>query len=804
MRYNVTSKDVQPLVATGLVPLVLERGSIAAACKVLNEAIRAVGDDRVLHPNRIHALLSDDVARSVNKATIELVTEAIDHLRDGGWSPWNGDFTLQLAELSERAAPLFSNEGNGLSEVADMLGVPQAVLRVAMMAVAGVDGEKLLKSPNPERRSGPDWTYQDVAVSRCLDALRRRPTGNIGLVLPTGAGKTRTALRIILEILARSNQPRARVIWITHRKTLRTQAYRELHKLLESGSDARLPSNAADLAARIHFAMVSEVERLLQAEVPALVIVDEAHHAAALSYQPLFEAHHDFPLLLLTATPNRTDKLPIGIDEIAFTITYRELADRSAIIVPHFEPIPVPDFDWSESSLADLADRLANETADRFTKTLVLVTRIDQVRAFYEAFATRIEAEPDHPLKSDDIGYIHGAGNSHGLENEDFLARFADKPRALLVSAQMLLEGFDDPAIDAVVITYQTESVIKLMQAAGRCVRYAPGKREAYVLQADNPQLAYRFDQRWLYQEIDDFLRPDLQDQDYADRRDLLACASALLDIHHVAISDRAAILEQLAGAPVGASPRLLFYGLPYFGDRDRFDDKAPWGVFVETAENSETFRSIFNGFSELGAELSDPTEYLAVVGPRVGLSHEAASSCLGRRLTDVLTAAYFAREELYGIGGAVQESRPFVRHGPTTWLKYVVFHHRPHVPAALTEFLADCHNRLALEADYLARQSELALAMKIPLPLGGAEGALLEPEKARSLLSWLDGMQEAMRGVEPSRQLIEYASLTAGAVPPPLPLTYLSRLERLVPESGRRNYLLALDAPAGHKEIFQ
>ncbi|HEX7944034.1 MAG TPA: DEAD/DEAH box helicase family protein [Phenylobacterium sp.] len=787
---------MQALIGEALTPLYLETGSIAAVTKVLNDALEGVGETRPLHPNRIHALLSDDVARGVNELTVDLLQRAVQALLKTGRLPSDLDVASALAALATKAQPLLHQQDGDFGALARRLGAPPAILQQALDA-AHIDRSERpgAAGADPARTHGPDWSYQDVAVARCLDALRRRPTGNIGLILPTGAGKTRTALRIILETLDRTKSETAQVIWVTHRKTLKAQAFRELDRLLETAADI-LPDAARTLAGQVTFAMVGELEGLLasQPSAPALVVVDEAHHAAAISYRPVFESPHRFPVLLLTATPNRTDKLPIGIDEIAYTITYRELAERGAIIVPKFEPFPVEDFEWSTTAIDALAARLALETEQRFSKTLVLTQRLDQVTAFYEAFVARIETDDDHPLKPDDVGFIHGTGNSHGLDNEDFLARFAAKPRAVLVAAQMLLEGFDDPAIDAVVITYKTDSVIKLMQAAGRCVRYAPRKTAAYVLQADNPSLAYRFDQRWLYQEIDDYLRPDLRDEDYSDQGELLAHAADLLEAHHVSGGDRATALRALAKLAPGASPRLLFYGLPYFGDPADFEMRARWGVFIETPENSVPFRGLFNSFSALGAELSDPTEYLTVTGPAHGISRDRASAIGWSQMVDVLTAAYFARQELYGPRDEVQAQRPFKDQGPTTWLRYVVLHHRPQVPTALLSFLSDCHNRAQLEATYLDSARDLALAVKTPLPLGGCEGLLLAPDIASETLAWLDNLRDALRLVDPSRQLSELAARQAASIPPRLPLAHLALADRWISEAGRRAYCLPLE----------
>src|SRR5262249_4305206 len=90
----------------------------------------------------------------------------------------------------------------------------------------------------------------------------------------------------------------------------------------------------------------------------------------------------------------------------------------------------------------------------------------------------------------------------------------------------------DDPAINAVVITYPSSSLIRLMQAAGRCVRYAPGKTTAFVVQARNTDLGYYYNEGWLYQDISDALRPSLVSAEYTTPEDLASQVRAALDAH--------------------------------------------------------------------------------------------------------------------------------------------------------------------------------------------------------------------------------------------------------------------------------
>lgn len=690
-----------------------------------------------------------------------------------------------LADVATVARP-HAAAGLTPAQIGELIGQPAAVVRVALPDVAGVP------AATPADPDAPDWSFQDVAVERCLGLLRRRPHLNVGLVLPTGAGKTRTALRIVLETLADA-PAEARAVWVTHRHLLREQVARELAKLVDN-PPAGMPDDAATLADRITIAMVSEVADILEADEPplALLVIDEAHHAAAPSYRPIFEARRKPPVLLLTATPIRPDDKPINIDEIAYTVTYRELATRNAIIIPSFEPLPVDTFEMTPETIREIARMVVAETATRFRKTLVVTSRVDHVEALTDAIVAEIESHAGHPLRGTDVGFIHGTRNSHQLGDEAMLALFATKPRAILVSAQMLLEGFDDPTIDSVVITYRTESIITLMQAAGRCVRRSPGKRQAWVMQVDNPALAYRFDERWLYQEISDRVRPRIEQIDYATNGELVDRARELMERHRVGPADIARVADAIAELDPDDSPRLVLYGLPYFGKPSRFDTDAEWGVFLETRANSETFRRAFNRYVGISPEPPDPHEFLDAHGRDLGLRD--GRSRLRRELMAVLTATYFARRETDERGGAAQDRRGYQPHGATTWLRYVTTRRTMALPAGLAEFLADCHNGASVAAAYLDDTDEHALVIKVAVPIGGFEAVALDADAAAALRNWLDTLETSLRATEPARQLTRLTALLAETPPPPLAPLHLARCEPMIARAGRARLIFNLD----------
>lgn len=807
-RLSILDPRISKLVDQMLVPLFVTERSTAALCKALNQALDG-GVSGGIHPNRLHTLLSDDLSRGVHEATVELIEKAAETLTSGG-SEWRQQSEARLSELRLEARRLKDTRSFSNEDIAKQLNLPPAVARHVLSADSSVSAlARVLTNshagqPAEAGEGRPDWSFQDTAVARSVEALGRRPAARVGLVLPTGAGKTRTALRIVLTMLDRAPDSKAPVYWLTHMRNLREQAHRELQKLIGSNKEQIPAERLVVLANRIKFAMVSELPRLLSSAgpQPVLIVIDEAHHAAAPSYQLAFSDFGAAPVLLLTATPNRSDRLPIGIDEVAFTITYRELAERKVVLKPKFLDFPVDDFDWSAQAIADLADYIIDSAAAEFTKVLVLAPRLDRVEEFYRSLLDRLP--PDHPLEREDIGFVHGSGNSLGIDNEDFLARFGDKPRAILVSAQLLLEGFDDPAINTVVMTYPSSSVVRLMQAAGRCVRYSPGKRAAYVVQARNDDIAYHFDQRWLYQEIDDFLRPQLVDIEYGTKTELREQVEAMLKRHNVEAASAALTLRRLDAIAPGETCRLFFYGLPYYGESEAFEVDAQWGVILENADNSGVVRSLFNGFSAMGADLSDPTAYLLRDGVAHGVTKEFTAGSRWMELTGLLTASYFAKREVYGPTPIeMPGSRPYRRTGATTWLKYCSFVFRPALSPELVEFLRDCYNAARVEAQFLDRAQTYVAAVKVPLPLAGSEATLLDRAAFEELETATGRLRAQLAEAEPQDQFGVLGAFDAASEHTKLPARLLRRAEFLLnpADRARRVLLFPNRSNTGKKE---
>jgi hypothetical protein len=197
--------------------------------------------------------------------------------------------------------------------------------------------------------------------------------------------------------------------------------------------------------------------------------------------------------------------------------------------------------------------------------------------------------------------------------------------------------------------------------------------------------------------------------------------------------------------------------------------------------------RGVFNAFSQLGADLSDPSDFLLRDGAPYGLAKDLNVGSRWLELTGLLTAAYFAKREVHGPSPIdSMGSRPFKPHGATTWLRYASFIFQPAVPPALSSFLQDCHNAAHIEAAYLESPLQYAMAVKVPLPLAGSEAFLLSAGASIELTSALTDLRQRLSQAGPAEQFGTLASFLVSSRYLQLPSRLLHRSEFLIDTDNR------------------
>jgi len=361
-----------------------------------------------------------------------------------------------------------------------------------------------------------------------LDAAATQNGGGGGfaglLVMPTGSGKTYTAVKwLMTRALAKGK----RVLWVAHRDELLSQAASAFYSLasLAQGremlririvSGSFCSASMIDPADDVVIASVASLARnpkqalALTEDPDRIVVIDEAHHSAARSYVDLLDAikkrasHH---LLGLTATPTRTHPTERPLlarlfgGKTIFQVSIQALIDQRVLA----EPIPVRvqtqcivDQGITASDLAQIErfnelseahlERIAKTNArnqvivshylgkrDTYGKTLVFAINVEHAAILAADFRKQgVRADyiasyrPDDVVKTDD----------------EILSAFRTSDLEVLVNVNILTEGVDLPNAQTVFLTRPTSSEILVRQMIGRALRgkSAGGTDKAYLV----------------------------------------------------------------------------------------------------------------------------------------------------------------------------------------------------------------------------------------------------------------------------------------------------------------------------------
>lgn len=326
----------------------------------------------------------------------------------------------------------------------------------------------------------PDWSHQDRAIDLLRAALRtgsKRPV----LQLPTGAGKTRIASRIVSMALAKGNRviftvPAISLIDQTAR-AFWDEGIREVGIIQGShaGTNPRMP------------VQIASVQTLAKRTIPEaqLVLVDEAHRMSQFVTDWLGrEDWANVPFIGLSATP-WTKGMGRLYDRLIIGATTKELIDAGVLCPfrvfapskPDLSKVRTVADDFHEGDLAkvmidkSLTADIVQTWLDKADGRPTLVFAVDRAHAAHlqEAFEFRgIRA-----------GYIDATTPLPDREN---VKRQLDRGQFQVVCNVGVLTTGVDWDIRCIVLARPTKSESLFVQIVGRGLRTAPGKADLLLL----------------------------------------------------------------------------------------------------------------------------------------------------------------------------------------------------------------------------------------------------------------------------------------------------------------------------------
>lgn len=345
----------------------------------------------------------------------------------------------------------------------------------------------------------PRW-YQDEAHNAGLNFLSGTPKGRHPLIcMPTGTGKSYNIARLAEYYIRK--YPMMRVFMLTHVAELIRQNAGKLRDLWPSAplgifSDQLGMKNGS--MPITYGGVASVVNALKSFPVPHLVLIDEAQlvgsdqssmYLTILNYW--LERNPLLRIIGYSATPYRVGMGMLtngGIfTDIAYDITGRDAFNRlidEAYLAPLIPGATETAFDVTriKTGANDFNQRDAQAVMDVAALTRMAIEEaLERAanRRKWLVFTQGIE-HAEHVAEmlrmyGQSVAVIHS--KNHPDDNRKALEAYRNGYYRILVNADMLTTGFDDPAIDCIIMLRATTSTGLWVQMLGRGTRplYAPG-----------------------------------------------------------------------------------------------------------------------------------------------------------------------------------------------------------------------------------------------------------------------------------------------------------------------------------------
>lgn len=361
------------------------------------------------------------------------------------------------------------------------------------------------------------YAFQAEAIHR-LHQMRKKTSFKGLVVLPTGGGKTTTAVRWLWEAaLVRGKK----VLWLAHRHELLNQAYATFCQYAQCDITYRIVSGVHDSARLIqdeqlliaskdslvhHEAILSS---WLADEQEVYVVVDEAHHATSTTYKTLL-SHIErqgarMYLLGLTATPFRTAESEQGALRALFTdgIFYKKnlkhLIANGILAAPHFHSLQTDvtvqtvlnEEQWRTlQQLDQLPESIMQQLVANQPRNHMIVQQYVQRQKQYGK-TILFAMNRLHALTLAQVFKQYGidarvviSNHETSVENQQTIQAFRENVFPVLINVAILTEGADFPDVQTVFLTRPTVSAILMTQMVGRALRgvAAGGTKEAYIV----------------------------------------------------------------------------------------------------------------------------------------------------------------------------------------------------------------------------------------------------------------------------------------------------------------------------------
>lgn len=385
------------------------------------------------------------------------------------------------------------------------------------------------------------FPHQREAINNIEKKLRVYPH-RVLLHMPTGSGKTRTAMNLISEYL-RKSEPTL-VIWMASTEELCTQAFKEFQKAWSYLGNRNI--GIARLWGKNHLDEITIEDGIIIAGFQKLthylsnvagqkslsaisrkisfIVVDEAHQSIAERYQSVIEiiynSNPNTKLLGLSATPGRTwndvdedqkladfynrQKVTLSIDGYSNPVNY--LIDYGYIskvnyknleyttdtkVAEQFEKYISTDIKDYSKEVLSLLGQDSNRNLEIISEVINLIYNHKRILLFAPSVESSETIATVLRIKGINADSITSTTNIEIRRNIIEQFKSDDENVKVICNYGVLTTGFDAPNTSAVVIARPTLSLVLYSQMVGRGIRgeKAGGNKTAEVVTVVDTEL---------------------------------------------------------------------------------------------------------------------------------------------------------------------------------------------------------------------------------------------------------------------------------------------------------------------------
>jgi len=330
-----------------------------------------------------------------------------------------------------------------------------------------------------------------VSALKAIEKIRSEKLDRALLISATGTGKT-----YLSAFDAREFNPK-RLLYLVHREVILKKAKESFERVIGKGKKMGfLTGSSKDYDADYLFSTIQTIsqDHVLN-KFPRdhfdYIVMDEAHHLGAATYQKIIDHFSSGFILGMTATPERTDNFDIFKQfdyNVAFEIRLKQAMEQKMVCPFHYYGIS--DLMVNGEPLKE-KESFGKLVSDERVRHIINKIRFydysgNRVRGLIFCRSTSEAKELSERFNEKGYKTIYLTGTSSFEEREEAIRKLETEYREdgldYIFVIDIFNEGIDIPAVNQVVMLRPTESPIVFTQQLGRGLRHSDGKEYVVVI----------------------------------------------------------------------------------------------------------------------------------------------------------------------------------------------------------------------------------------------------------------------------------------------------------------------------------